>query len=126
MEFKVGRGRVFAATGGQPFDPDQPAVVFIHGAGNDHTVWHGPARYFAYHGRSVLAFDLPGHGRSGGKALATIEGMASWLVRAIDAIGQPADRNLQHDPARDQSGDQLHRVIFLETDVKAVDRQQTE
>lgn len=87
MEFKVGRGRVFAATGGQPFDPDQPAVVFIHGAGNDHTVWHGPARYFAYHGRSVLAFDLPGHGRSGGKALATIEGMASWLVRAIDAIG---------------------------------------
>jgi pimeloyl-ACP methyl ester carboxylesterase len=87
VEFKVGRGRVFAATGGQPFDPDQPAVVFIHGAGNDHTVWHGPARYFAYHGRSVLAFDLPGHGRSGGKALATIEGMASWLVRAIDAIG---------------------------------------
>ena len=87
MEFKVGRSRVFAATGGQAFDPDRPAVIFVHGAGNDHTVWHGPSRYFAYHGRTVLALDLPGHGRSGGKALPTIEGMASWLVRAIDAIG---------------------------------------
>ena len=87
MEFKVGRSRVFAATGGQAFDPDRPAVIFVHGAGNDHTVWHGPSRYFAYHGRSVLAIDLPGHGRSGGKALPTIEDMASWLVRAIDTIG---------------------------------------
>ncbi len=87
MEFKVGRSRVFAATGGRPFDPDLPAVVLVHGAGNDHTVWHGPARYFAYHGRSVLALDLPGHGRSGGTALPTIEAMASWLVRAIDTIG---------------------------------------
>jgi len=87
VEFKVGRSRVFAATGGQAFNPDRPAVIFVHGAGNDHTVWHGPSRYFAYHGRSVLAFDLPGHGRSGGIALPTIEGMASWLVRAIDEIG---------------------------------------
>ncbi len=87
MEFKVGRSRVFASTGGRPFDPELPAVVLVHGAGNDHTVWHGPARYFAYHGRSVLALDLPGHGRSGGKALATVEAMAEWLVRAIDALG---------------------------------------
>ncbi len=87
MEFKVGRFRVFAATGGRPFDPDLPAVVLVHGAGNDHTVWHGPSRYFAYHGRAVLALDLPGHGRSGGRAVATVEAMARWLVRAIDALG---------------------------------------
>ncbi len=87
MEFKVGRSRVFAATGGRAFDPALPAVVMVHGAGNDHTVWHGPARYFAYHGRSVVALDLPGHGRSGGTALATIEDMAKWLARAIDALG---------------------------------------
>ena len=87
MEFKVGRSRVFAATGGRPFDPDLPAVVLVHGAGNDHTVWHGPSRYFAYHGRSVLALDLPGHGRSGGRALPTVEAVASWLVRAIDTLG---------------------------------------
>jgi pimeloyl-ACP methyl ester carboxylesterase len=87
VEFKVGRSRVFAATGGRPFDPDLPAVIFVHGAGNDHTVWHGPSRYFAYHGRSVVALDLPGHGRSGGAAVATIEGMARWLIRAIDTLG---------------------------------------
>ena len=86
MEFKVGRSKVFAATGGRPFDPDLPAVVLVHGAGNDHTVWHGPSRYFAYHGRSVLALDLPGHGRSGGKALTTVEDASSWLVRAIGAL----------------------------------------
>jgi pimeloyl-ACP methyl ester carboxylesterase len=87
VEFKVGRSRVFAATGGKPFDPALPAVVLVHGAGNDHTVWHGPARYFAYHGRSVLAIDLPGHGRSGGKAPTTIEDMAKWLGRAVDTLG---------------------------------------
>jgi pimeloyl-ACP methyl ester carboxylesterase len=87
VEFKVGRSRVFAATGGRPFDPALPAVVLVHGAGNDHTVWHGPARYFAYHGRTVLALDLPGHGRSGGRALPTIEAMSRWLIRAVDALG---------------------------------------
>jgi pimeloyl-ACP methyl ester carboxylesterase len=87
VEFKIGRSRVFAATGGRALDPALPCVVMVHGAGNDHTVWHGPARYFAYHGRSVVALDLPGHGRSGGTALATIEDMAKWLARVIDALG---------------------------------------
>ena len=36
-----------------------PAVLFIHGAGMDHTVWALQTRYFAHHGRSVLAVDLP-------------------------------------------------------------------
>ena len=35
----------------------------------DHTVWELPARSFAWHGHSVLAPDLPGHGRSEGPAL---------------------------------------------------------
>ena len=63
MEISVDNKAVFAATGGQPFDPAQPAIVFIHGAGMDHTVWALQTRYFAYRGRGVLAVDLPGHGR---------------------------------------------------------------
>jgi len=78
---------LFAATGGRPFDATQPAVVFIHGAGMDHTVWALQARYFAHHGRSVLAVDLPGHGRSGGELLRSIGAMASWLVKLLDAVG---------------------------------------
>ncbi len=85
MEISVDNKAVFAATGGQPFDPAQPAIVFLHGAGMDHTVWALQTRYFAYRGRGVLAVDLPGHGRSEGPALASIGDMADWMVRLLDA-----------------------------------------
>ena len=78
---------VFAATGGRPFDPALPAVVFLHGAGMDHCVWAMQTRWFAHHGRSVLAVDLPGHGRSGGAPLRDIAAMADWTVRLLDAAG---------------------------------------
>jgi pimeloyl-ACP methyl ester carboxylesterase len=70
MEFSVDDKSVFAATGGRPFDPALPSIVFVHGAAMDHTVWALQTRYFAHHGRNVLAIDLPGHGRSAGPALA--------------------------------------------------------
>jgi pimeloyl-ACP methyl ester carboxylesterase len=85
VEIAVDGNRVFAASGGRPFDAARPAVVFIHGAGMDHTVWALQARYFAHHGRSVLAIDLPGHGRSGGELLRSVGAMASWLVKLLDA-----------------------------------------
>lgn len=87
MDVAVDGNRVFAATGGRPFDPAQPTVLFIHGAGMDHTVWALQTRYVAHHGRSVLAVDLPGHGRSSGVALHAIADMASWIVRVLDAAG---------------------------------------
>jgi pimeloyl-ACP methyl ester carboxylesterase len=87
VEIVVDGQRAFAATGGRPFDPAQPSVLFIHGAGMDHTVWALQARYFAHHGRSVLAVDLPGHGRSGGELLQSVGAMASWIVKLLDAAG---------------------------------------
>ncbi|MBX9634370.1 MAG: alpha/beta fold hydrolase, partial [Magnetospirillum sp.] len=60
--------RVFAGTGGMPFDPAKPVVAFIHGAGMDHSVWALQDRALAHAGRAVLSFDLPGHGRSEGEA----------------------------------------------------------
>jgi len=77
--------RVFAATGGRRFDPAQPTVLFIHGAGMDHTVWALQTRYFAHHGRSVLAVDLPGHGRSAGALLRSVGAMAAWIAHVLDA-----------------------------------------
>jgi pimeloyl-ACP methyl ester carboxylesterase len=77
----------YAYTGGKPFDPARPTVVFIHGAVNDHTVWTLLARWFAHHGRSVLALDLPGHRRSAGPALASVEALAGWVLAALDAAG---------------------------------------
>lgn len=87
MNLTVDGSEVFAATGGRPFDAGLPAVVFLHGAGMDHTVWALQTRYFAHHGRTVLAVDLPGHGRSAGAPLKSIEDMAAWVVRLLDAAG---------------------------------------
>ena len=38
MQLTVDGNEVFAATGGRPFDAELPAIVFVHGAGLDHTV----------------------------------------------------------------------------------------
>ena len=56
-------------------------MVFIHGALHDHSVWTLLARWFAHHGYAVLALDLPGHGRSAGPPLASVEALADWLAR---------------------------------------------
>ncbi|WP_295991158.1 alpha/beta hydrolase [Rugamonas sp.] len=77
----------YCYTGGKAFDAALPTVVFIHGAQNDHSVWALQSRYFAHHGRGVLAVDLPGHGRSGGAAKESVEALADWLLAVLDAAG---------------------------------------
>ncbi len=87
MHLTVNGAGVYAHTGGRPFDPEKPAALFVHGAGLDHTVWALQARYVAHHGFSVLAPDLPGHGRSDGKPLAAVEAVADWIAALLDAVG---------------------------------------
>jgi pimeloyl-ACP methyl ester carboxylesterase len=78
--------RAFAYTAAHELDRKKPTVAFVHGAGLDHS-WFGlQSRYFGYHGRNVLALDLPGHGRSEGPALATIEAMADWLSAVLKKL----------------------------------------
>lgn len=87
MRLSVAGSEVYAYTGTRPLYSALPTVVFVHGAAHDHSVWALQSRYFAYHDRNVLAVDLPGHGRSGGAALATVEAIADWipaLMRAAD------------------------------------------
>ena len=79
-----------AYTGGKPFDPALPCAVFVHGAQNDHSVWGLQTRWFAHHGYSVLAVDLPGHNRSEGPPLATVEQMADWIAALLRAAGVEA------------------------------------
>lgn len=87
MLFDVNRYDAYCYTGGKPFDPALPTVVFIHGAQHDHSVWALQTRYFAHHGFGVLAVDLPGHGRSSGTALTSVEELADWLLAMLDAAG---------------------------------------
>jgi len=79
----------YAYTGGKPFDASLPAIVFIHGAAFDHSVWQWQSRYFAHHGFSVLAVDLPGHGRSPGALRESIGDYAEWIAAMLDAVGLP-------------------------------------
>ena len=78
---------MYAYTANHAFDQAKPTMVFVHGAGLDHSSFALQSRYFGYHGWNVMALDLPGHGRSGGAPLSSIRLMAEWVCKAV-----PADR----------------------------------
>lgn len=87
MDLAVDGRRAFCYTASHAFDPQKPTLVFVHGAGLDHSLFGLQSRYFGYHGRNVLALDLPGHGRSEGPPLQTIAAIADWVFGVLDAQG---------------------------------------
>ena len=86
MHLDVDGHSVYAYTGTREIDASKPTVIFVHGAGNDHSVFALQSRYFAWHGMNVLAVDLPRHGRSAGAALASVEAIAEWLHALVGAV----------------------------------------
>ncbi|MFO7654300.1 MAG: alpha/beta hydrolase [Candidatus Krumholzibacteriia bacterium] len=88
MLLEVNGHAVYATSGGRRPGRARETVLFVHGSGQDHSIWALPARRFASHDRNVLAVDLPGHGRSGGAPLQSIEAIADWLVAVLDAAGR--------------------------------------
>ena len=86
MKLTVDGRAAFAYTANHELDAAKRTVVFIHGAGLDHS-WFGlQSRYFGYHGWNVLGLDLPGHGRSAGPPLTAVPGMADWVIGVLDAV----------------------------------------
>jgi pimeloyl-ACP methyl ester carboxylesterase len=89
----------YAYTGGRPWPASvEPGrcIVFVHGALHDHSVWTLLARWYAHHGYAVLAVDQPGHGRSDGPPLASVEALADWLVALLDAAEVPSAHFVGH------------------------------
>lgn len=86
-QYAVHGKTVWCNHGGKALDPSLPTLVFLHGALNDHSVWSQMADRLARHGLNVLAPDLPGHGRSAGPALDSVEALADWLPALLDAAG---------------------------------------
>ena len=86
MYIKVDDNKTFFSNGTGNLKPDQPGVVFLHGAAMDHSVWVLPSRYFARHGYNVFALDFPGHGRSEGEPLTSIDAMSDWVSKAMDEL----------------------------------------
>jgi pimeloyl-ACP methyl ester carboxylesterase len=113
MKLSVNGAEVFAATGGREFDKSLPAVVFIHGAGFDHSTWALHTRWFAHHGFAVLAPDLPGHGRSAGPSLGSIAEMADWTAELLAAAGAAKAHLIGHS---------MGSLIALETAARHPDK----
>jgi pimeloyl-ACP methyl ester carboxylesterase len=113
MQLSVNGADVFVATGGKLFDASLPTVVLLHGAGFDCSTWALHSRWFAHHGFSVLAPDLPGHGRSSGQPLATIADMADWTAALLDAAGANKARLIGHS---------MGSLIALETAARHPDK----
>jgi pimeloyl-ACP methyl ester carboxylesterase len=113
MKLQVNGHEAYAYTGGKPFDPALPCVVFIHGALHDHSVWTLLARWCAHHGFGVLAVDQPGHGRSAGLPLGSVEALADWVLALLDAAGVQQAALVGHS---------LGSLIALETAARAPQR----
>jgi pimeloyl-ACP methyl ester carboxylesterase len=96
MQLQVNGAPIYAYTGGRPFDAAKPTGVFIHGVLNDHSVWILQTRYLANHGWNVLAIDLPGHGRSGGKAPESVEQAADFVISLLASAGIPRTALVGH------------------------------
>jgi len=94
VNFKVDGKAAFAYTAAHELVPDKRTLVFVHGAGLDHSSFGLQSRYFGYHGWNVLALDLPGHGRSAGPPLPDIGSMADWVFKFLDQISVPGKVNL--------------------------------
>ena len=88
--------RTYAYTGGQPWRPELPTAVFVHGVLCDHSVWALQSRYLAHHGWNVLAVDLPGHCKSAGEAPVNVEAAADFVVALLDAIDAPRAALIGH------------------------------
>lgn len=54
-------------------------IVFVAGAGMDHTVWRFQSRWLESRGHPVGLADLPGHGPASGKPLQSAKEMGAWL-----------------------------------------------
>ncbi len=77
--------KAYFSSGSRKRNKNEPAVILIHGAGMDRTVWQLQTRNIAFMGYQVFAVDLPGHGRSEGPCLSSIEHMANWILSFIEA-----------------------------------------
>lgn len=65
-------------------DGTRPTLILIHGAGGTHLHWPSEVRRIPNY--RILAPDLPGHGKSGGRGLQTIAAYAEALLEWMQAI----------------------------------------
>ena len=81
---RVHQTEVYFAQAGQ----GRPALLFVHGAGGDHTIWGEQLRELAQD-FSVAALDLNGHGRSPARAGDGLQTYVEDVLAALEALAMP-------------------------------------
>ncbi|WP_420549242.1 alpha/beta fold hydrolase [Curvivirga sp.] len=66
---------------------ENPTILFLHGAGMDHSVWSEQILPLKDAGFQIAELDLPEHGKSKGEAATSITDMAKDVIDIIDASG---------------------------------------
>ncbi|MBW2708594.1 MAG: alpha/beta hydrolase [Deltaproteobacteria bacterium] len=74
--------------GFKDFKTNRPTLLMIHGAGGSAQVWRNQIHPLKV-SLNTLAIDLPGHGKTAGKAQNTIDGYAHWLMETLEAFPAP-------------------------------------
>src|SRR5918911_727229 len=89
MRLELDSVGISVAVHGPAASADRPAALFLHGAGMDRSVWALQAPRLGGRGLTSLVPDLPGHGRSSGQPLPSIEALAAFVWRLADALDLP-------------------------------------
>ncbi|OLS27111.1 MAG: 2-hydroxy-6-oxononadienedioate/2-hydroxy-6-oxononatrienedioate hydrolase [Candidatus Heimdallarchaeota archaeon LC_3] len=69
-----------------PNNPNNPTLVFIHGAGGDKTQWEFQKNYFSSQDFGVIVLSLPGHGDSSRVKTININGYVQFLYDFLQPL----------------------------------------
>ncbi|MCF8570225.1 alpha/beta hydrolase [Gordonia sp. HY002] len=68
-------------------DCSEVPVVLVHGMGGDRTTWRPLASRLRREGRTVVSFDMRGHGRTGPADSYRLDDFRDDLARVVDEVG---------------------------------------
>jgi pimeloyl-ACP methyl ester carboxylesterase len=104
---------------------DGPAVLLVHGWEDDNSLWSPLVDELADGDRSLVAFDLPGHGGSGGEW--GLGWQADGIMAVAGALG-PIDALVAHSFGAGAAvgamweGLSVRRAVFVAPPLRSVDR----
>ena len=86
MIIQIENKNVHVSDVGKGIDKNKHTIVLLHGSGLSHIVWSLTEQYLSNKDYNVLSLDLPGHGKSEGKCLSSIEKISDWIEKVFDAL----------------------------------------